>query len=357
MKMTLNSRAALILIVAASVLFVHPGCEKLLSPIDTTIQDRPLRVYLPPGYGTSTKNYPVVYLFDGEQWAITNLLNDRILRGELQEMIVVQVYSTDQRTSEFLPYDDAYVTANFGRYVPNAKAFANYVIGTVIPKIDGTYRTIKDRSGRAAMGFSFGGLFVTWLAFTYDTTFSMAGALSPSYWVANNKIFDDIKTMPRKNVKLWFDIGTREWDYYIPLLDVLDGKGMTYGKDFLYYEVKDGSHMMIDWAERIEYPMILFKPPVTDSIVSIRTDLEVIRSVTMQGVYFLRLNPVITLKSGLVHSAATFASYQITNPADGVVNRDGSFEFTSTHDLIVKIRYQNVSDSVVVGYQTVQQMK
>ncbi len=357
MKRTLINRAVLILVAALSVLFVHAGCEKILSPIDTTIQDRPVRVYLPPGYGTSIKSYPVVYLFDGEQWAITNLLNDRILRGELQEMIVVQVNSTDQRTSEFVPYDDAYVTQNFGRYVPNAKAFANYIIGTVIPKIDATYRTIKDRNSRAAMGFSFGGLFATWLAFNYDTTFSMAGALSPSYWVANNKIFDDIAAMPRKDVKLWFDIGTLEWEYYIPLLGVLAEKGLVYGKDFLYYEVKGASHIMFDWAERIEYPMILFKPPASDSIISMRTDLEVIRSVTRQGVYFQRLNPVITMKSGLVYSAATFASYQLLNPGDGVVNRDGSFEFKSTHDLVVKIRYQNVSDSVVAGYQTIQQMK
>jgi predicted alpha/beta superfamily hydrolase len=357
MNKTLVIGMMLIVVGLIGSLFLHTGCEKILTPIDTTIQDRPLRVYLPPGYGTSTKNYPVVYLFDGEQWAISDLLNDRILKGELQEMIVVQIYSTDQRTSEFVPYDDAYVTANFGRYVPNARAFANYVIGTVIPRIDGTYRTIKDRSGRAAMGFSFGGLFVTWLTFNYDMTFSMAGALSPSYWVANNRIFDEIAAMPRKDVKLWFDIGTREWDYYIPLLDVLAGKGFVYGKDFLYYEVKDASHSMVDWVGRIEYPMILFKPPLSDSIVSIRTDLEVIRSMTMQGVYFQRLNPVISLKSGIVHSAATFASYQLLNPGDGVVNRDGSFEFKSTHDLIVKIQYQNVSDSVLVGYQTVQQMK
>ena len=357
MRKTLVSGMVLIVVGVASSMVLHAGCEKVLSPIGTTIQDRPLRVYLPPGYGSSTKSYPVVYLFDGEQWAITNLLNDRILRGELQEMIVVRIYSTDQRTSEFVPYDDSYVTQNFGRYVPNAKAFANYVVGTIIPGIDGTYRTIKDRSGRAAMGFSFGGLFATWLAFNYDTTFSMAGALSPSYWVANNRIFDDIAAMPRKDVKLWFDIGTREWDYYIPLLDVLAGKGLVYGRDFLYYEVKNASHTMVDWSARIEYPMILFKPPVSDSIVGMRTDLEVIRSVTMQGVYFQRLNPVITMKSGLIYSAATFASYTLLNPADGVVNRDGSFDFKSAHDLIVKIRYQNVSDSVVVGYQAVQQMK
>jgi len=357
MKKLLYGRMALLYIAGLSALFIHTGCDKLLSPLDTTIQDRPLRVYLPPGYGTSTKNYPVVYLFDGDQWSITNLLNDRILRGELQEMIVVQVYSTDQRTSEFLPYDDAYVTENFGRYTPNARAFANYIIGTVIPKIDGTYRTIKDRSGRSAMGFSFGGLFVTWLAFNYDTTFSMAGALSPSYWVANNKLFDEIAAMPKKDVRLWFDLGTREWDYYIPLLDVLAGKGMVYGKDFVYYEVKDGSHTMIDWVERIEYPMILFKPPASDSIVSIRTDLEVIKSSLTQGLYFQRLNPVLTFRSGLVYSAAQFATYQLLNPNDGVVNRDGSFDFTSTHDLIVKIRYQNESDSITVGFQAVQQMK
>ena len=337
--------------------FLLSGCDKAFNPVDTTIHDRPLRVYLPPGYGTSTKRYPVVYLFDGEQWSIASILNDRILKGELQEMIVVMVYSTDQRTSEFLPYDDEYVTENFGRYVPNARAFADYIIGTVIPKIDGTYRTIPDRSARAAMGVSFGGLFVTWLVFNYDSTFSMAGALSPSYWVADNKIFDEIAAMPRKDVKLWFDIGTREWDYYVPLSDVLSGKGMTYGKDFVYYEVKDGSHTILDWEERIEYPMILFKPPTIDSLVSIHTDLEVIPSSITQGLYFQRLNPVVTMSSGLVYSTAQFASYTLLNPADGILNRDGSFEFTSTHDLLVKIRYKSLSDSVSVGYQAVQALK
>ena len=350
-------RILCIVLVASASFVLYSGCETVLHPVSTEIQDRPLRVYLPPGYGTSTKRYPVVYLFDGEQWSINSLLNDRILKGTLQEMIVVQVYSTDQRTSEFLPYDDTYVTENFGRYVPNARAFANYIIGTVIPKIDGTYRTINDRSGRAAMGFSFGGLFVTWLAFNYDSTFSMAGALSPSYWVADNKIFSEVAAMPRKDVKLWFDIGTQEWDYYVPFLDVLAGKGMIYGKDMLYYEVKGGYHDMIDWVERIEYPMMLFKPPASDSMVSMRTDLEVIRSATMQGVYFQRLNPVITLKSTLVYSAAQFATYQLLNPADGVVNRDGSFEFTSTKDLSVLIRYQNFRDTVNVGYNAVQKMK
>jgi len=91
--------------------------------------------------------------------------------------------------------------------------------------------------------------------------------------------------------------------------------------------------------------------------VSMRTDLEVIKSITTAGAYFQRLNPVITHKSGLVHSAAQFATYQLLNPNDGVVNREGSFDFKSTNNLVVKIRYQNVSDSVVVGYQAVQQLK
>jgi hypothetical protein len=175
--------------------------------------------------------------------------------------------------------------------------------------------------------------------------------------VSDYRIFSDIAAMPKKDVKIYHDRGTLEWDYDLPLSDVLVQKGYVYGVDDVYYEVKNAGHNVIDWIARIHYPLILFKGPESKAIVGFQTALEVIKSVTVEGKYFQRLNPVVTLDNGMRYSAAQFASYQLLNPADGEVRRDGSFEFTSTNNLTVKISYQGITDSVVVNYDEVQRMK
>src|SRR5262245_40098186 len=68
------------------------------------VEGRSLRIYLPPGYQNSGKRYPVVYLLDGQQWQIDDSLSKLIAGGKIEEIMVVGVYSSSQRTSEFLPY-------------------------------------------------------------------------------------------------------------------------------------------------------------------------------------------------------------------------------------------------------------
>lgn len=347
--------ALLVIVLSVLLLPLFVSCDKILSGDD--VSDRDIRVYLPPSYQTSTKRYPVVYLLDGDQWHIDNLLNNYIKSGRFDELIVVEIASTERRTSDFLQYEDAYVRSVNNSYSPDARKFAEYIVGELIPSIDRQYRTLANRDNRAIIGASHGGLFAAWAAFNYESTFSMAGAMSPSFWVADYKLFDEIAAMPRKNVKLWFDTGTLEWDYNLRLSDILVGKGAVYGTDVVYYEVKNGRHQVLDWVGRIHCPLIMFKGPPAKQIVSFSTEIEVIKSTVDVGKYFLRLNPVVLMDNFLLYSAAQFAVYQVLNPQDGYVNRDGSFGFSSTNDLRVRVSYQGIVDTVNVRYAEVQSMK
>lgn len=346
---------------ATALIFCNWACAEKIASSDEqlssdTVDGRSLQVYLPPGYRTSDERYPVVYIHDGQLWQIDAVLNDLIATEKFAEIILVRIFSSNQRTSDYLPYQDNYVRQDWGPYTPNAKIFSDFVVQKIIPYIDGKYRTINDRKSRAVMGASFGGLLALWMGYNYSDYFSMVGAMSPSFWVADMQIFKDVAAQPRKDLKIWFDLGTLEWNYYIPLSDILAQKGYAYGSDFLYYEVFNGRHVPQDWIARIAYPLIFFQGKAPTAIVEMTVEVEVIKSVT-RPVYFLRLNPVLEMDNGLKYSLAQFAQYELLNPDDGVVNYDGSFRFNSNKDLRVNVKYQHLTKLVTIGYQTVEDRK
>ncbi|MCI0693363.1 hypothetical protein L0337_15335 [candidate division KSB1 bacterium] len=349
------------LILLTAFIFCNWACVEKIASVENQfatdeVEGRSLQVYLPPSYQSSDKRYPVVYIHDGQQWQIHDLLDDLIKTGKIEEIILVGIFSSNQRTSEYLPYQDDYVTQDWGPYTPKAKQFSDFVVQKIIPYIDGKYRTIKDRKSRAIMGSSFGGLLALWMGYNYDDYFSMVGALSPSFWVADMQIFKDVDAQPKKDLKVWFDLGTLEWNYYIPLSDILSQKGYTYGADFLYYEVDGGRHDPNDWIARIAYPLIFFHGKASTTIADLNVKIEVIKSFT-RPVWFLRLNPVVEMDNGLKYSLAQFAKYELLNPSDGVVNYDGSFRFNSDKDLHVNVKYQHLSKPVTISYQEVESRK
>ncbi len=115
-------------------------------------------VYTPAEYDKNPdKEYPVFYLISGTTdtegaWYKAGkaniILDNMIASGDAEPMIVVMPYG--------------YVNAGTPR--PNTieaanmyKVFSNELVQTVIPFIDNTYRTIKNKDGRAISGFSRGG--------------------------------------------------------------------------------------------------------------------------------------------------------------------------------------------------------
>lgn len=329
--------------------------------INQTIAGRALSIYLPPGYDHAKQQYPVLYCYDGQDvFSALNLadtVDNLISKGFITPLIIVGIHSAAERTSETVPYADPFVQQDWGAYQPRAAEFARFVAENLVPFIESRYRTRSEAQYRALMGFSFGGLFALYACLRYDTVFSHALCLSPSFWVADYKIFDDVQQLPRKNLKVWFDIGTAEWNYYVPLLAVMRSKGYNVGRDVLYYEVPGGRHTAASWRERIANPVLMFAgTDRSDSIRSWRIEVEVIPSVSVPGRFFLRLNPIVTLMNGIQHSLADLAQYQLLNPDDGIIKEDGRFQFSRDRDLTVEVRYKHFSQKVRLVYSEIQRL-
>jgi S-formylglutathione hydrolase FrmB len=109
-----------------------------------------LRVYLPPDYTTTTKRYPVVYFLHGLPASPVAYRNTAFLRRAMtalgRDAIVVAV----QGARDGEP-DTEYLDSGPGRNWETA-------VAVEVPRfVDGRFRTIRSRRGRAIVGVSAGG--------------------------------------------------------------------------------------------------------------------------------------------------------------------------------------------------------
>ncbi|SDC01425.1 alpha/beta hydrolase [Niabella drilacis] len=179
-------------------------------------RSRNLRIYLPEGYNsTPQKRYPVLYLQDGQnvfdaytayagEWAVDEYLD----HTKLPSCIVVAIDNGGGlRLNEYEPYPV--------KRIPRAEGdrYAAFLVKTLKPYIDGHYRTMKEKRHTSIAGSSMGGLISLYTALKYPGVFGGIGVFSPSFWVTEKKIYEDI----RKNgaflrAALYFYVGMQEGD-------------------------------------------------------------------------------------------------------------------------------------------------
>lgn len=138
--------------------------------------DRTIKVYLPPGYATARRSYPVVYYCHStfsnaekqfEDGRFVSLLERGFAQGVLPELIVVVAdYSTPTTGSV---YENSPVS---GRWL-------DFTAGELVPFIDRRFRTLAHRNSRALAGDFLGGRGALKLAMTHADLFSVVYALHP----------------------------------------------------------------------------------------------------------------------------------------------------------------------------------
>ncbi len=177
--------------------------------------DRDYYVYTPPGYGSSNKKYPVLYLLhgysdDASGWTAVGranvILDNLIAQGKAQPMLIVMTlgYGAPEIVSRTAGPRDMSV------WQRNVEHFRDALIGEVIPAVEKEYRAIKDRNARAIAGLSMGGaesLFTGLNAidkFAYVGGFS-SGGLSNEY----AKTFPKLDSKEASQLRLlWIACGT-----------------------------------------------------------------------------------------------------------------------------------------------------
>ena len=142
-------------------------------------EDRRLLIYTPPGYGTGTARYPVVYLLDGDSHflPVSGIAEFLAGLGLSPAMIVVGIPNTN-RTRDLTPgvrNDTAHqFTASGG-----ADLFLSFLTDELAPYINAHYRT---EPFRILMGHSLGGLFAVHAMLHKPDSFNAYIAMSPSLW-------------------------------------------------------------------------------------------------------------------------------------------------------------------------------
>ncbi|MBS0296256.1 MAG: alpha/beta hydrolase [Proteobacteria bacterium] len=145
-------------------------------------QTRRINVWLPDGYETSTKAYPVVVLLDGGEHEdfhhATGLFYVGAANGLLQDVIVVGIEGIDRRHDLTHPSSDP----RDHKLVPTgggSAKFRDFIGEELKPWIKARYRTTGPT---ALMGESLAGLFVVETFLTRPQMFDDYIAMSPSLW-------------------------------------------------------------------------------------------------------------------------------------------------------------------------------
>lgn len=314
-----------------------------------------LSIYLPPAYDEN-QSYKILYFNDGQTvfgeagLNMDGMADELILKDLIEPVIIVGIHSDENRTSNYVPYLDASAIADFGPYQANADKYSQKIVEQLIPAIEKKY---KAKADRGIGGYSFGGLQASWIALNYPDQFSFSGALSPSYWVKEFEIFKE-GSKAKPNQVYYFDIGTGEWNYYVPMLLYSQ---LPILKNIFYYEDYKAHHSVEYWkGQRIKNLLLLFAGTTDLTKYNWEIQLEIIKS-AYSGRFFPRINPIITYANGLKASISYAATFTVTNPGDGVVNKDGSFYFINPQDLNVKINYNGEEKTMVINYKEVEKIK
>jgi S-formylglutathione hydrolase FrmB len=151
--------AALIACVAATAIVLaraHAAPRPRPAPVDLSFRSRALadrigiRVYLPPDYRRSTRRYPVLYFLHGlpaspAAYRSLDFLRDALSRASRPAILVTVQGARESET------DGEYLDSGPGHDWETA-------IAVELPRfVDGRFRTIARRRGRAILGVSAGG--------------------------------------------------------------------------------------------------------------------------------------------------------------------------------------------------------
>ena len=221
-------------------------------------RSRKVWIYLPPGYATSGKRYPVLYMHDGQnvfddltsfagEWGVDETLDS--LGNHSGEMIVVAVdHGGTQRINEYCPYDmEKYGKGEGDKYV-------DFLAKTLKPFIDKSYRTEKTKKNTFIAGSSMGGLISMYALLKYPRVFGGAGIFSPAFWVGP-KIFDDIKARGAKvNSRIYFYCGSQEGETMVPDTEKAFSEMRKISNSRMVCVVRaDGKHS--EWVWKEEFPL------------------------------------------------------------------------------------------------------
>lgn len=224
---------------------------------------RDLLVYLPPSYSLDLKKrYPVLYMHDGQnvfdaatsysgEWCVDEAAQDLAWRG--QETIIVAIPNAGaDRLDEYGPW----VTTRGGHKMGGkGDAYLDFLLQTVRPAVDESWRTLTDPKHTGIAGSSMGGLISLYAVLTRPGIFGYCAALSPSLWYGRGKIFDMAAHCNDRKLRVYLDMGLLEGAVHARHVRRLYSLLSRADYDVAHVEDEDGHHNEGAWQRR--FPAVL----------------------------------------------------------------------------------------------------
>jgi predicted alpha/beta superfamily hydrolase len=232
-----------------------------------SVLPRDIIVWLPPGYDSlSDKYYPVLYMHDGQNvfdpltssfgvdWQIDEVADSLIRARSIQEIIIVGIYNTEDRGSE---YNDTEL----------GHTYINFIINELKPFIDMTYKTLPDSKNTAVCGSSSGGLISFIMAWEYPDVFSKSACFSPAFKISNINYVAPVENYmgAKRNLKVFiYNGGIGLEERLQPGIDemilVLKEKGFIENQDLLFIKDSFAEHNESAWAKNVYRFLEFFFP-------------------------------------------------------------------------------------------------
>jgi len=233
--------------------------------------ERTLIVYLPEGYDDEPdRRYGVLYVQDGQnlfnestsfagvEWQLDEAAQSLIERREIEPLIIVGIYNTEQRDNEYAPAELV------GEANGDAANYARFLVEEVMPFINDRYRTRTERAQTGVGGAALGGLVSLYTLQQYPQTFGRWFALSPWLRIGDQSMLDvwSERLSWADDVRLYVDMGLDAGSLY-------PGGSEQAVEDFVELErrleagrsdpamlqtrrIAEGTHNEPAWSRRIE---------------------------------------------------------------------------------------------------------
>lgn len=250
--------------------------------IPTTKNRRTIRILLPDDYAKEDKNYPVLYMHDGQNlfedktafnqtsWGIYDTLLALKNQNKVQnDLIVVGIDNSDLRFSEYSPWVGKDIVKRMLKVQVGGlgDVYADFIVKKVKPYIDKNFRTLKDYEHTSIAGSSMGAYISTYIASKYSNIFKNVGVFSLASWFNEEDFLKYVSYARLKpDQRFFISIGSNETsdptdtkfnDLYIQnsrnLKALLEEKNV---EDIFYIETDDIHHELA-WRKMFT-PFILW---------------------------------------------------------------------------------------------------
>jgi len=265
-----------------------PGVTRIDHFKSEYVQSRNIDILLPKQYDKNkNQKFPVLYVNDGQMifdkrlnennqsWQLDSIAQQLIKNKEIEPLIIVAIWSTENRWEEYMPedvielLDPSNVKTKYASIQSNN--YLKFLTTELKPYIDKNYRTRTDKKSTTIMGSSMGGLISWYALFKYPEVFGNAICIS-THWPAVEieykhplpkaikKYFEEHLPKPGTN-KLYFDFGTEGLDQYYQahqwtIDEILTEKRWVSRKDFVTLMFKGHGHDENYWRDRVHFSLL-----------------------------------------------------------------------------------------------------